>query len=227
MSEQGSLRLVVEESPITSEVIPLHRNPEFTGVRYRAQHPDHADSIVRMYREGASRQACAEAFGCAWSTVDALIRAAESGASVEEHKKRSAAEYRHLAGLCREAAREVLLDPMRSRKVAFRDMVIGAGVFEDKAALVSGDIPFMFVPVTEPLSVEDFERRIDAAREARRMGLGRETSGQKELPATAGSLQPAGPAAAGPAPAHLDAAGPAAGEGSEPGKEESDAHSSD
>lgn len=199
MSEQGSLPLVVPDPPVErvdAELVEARDNPEFTGARYRAQHPDRAEAIVRLFREGASIAACARAFVLSRNTVAALLRDADASLPLEQVKAKAAAEYRQLAALCRDRMRERVLDGCAT--IPFRDLAVSAGIMEDKAALVSGDIPVLFVASSDPLTVEAFERRVAAVREARRIGSGVETLGQKEAAAVgqaggaAGELGPGG-----------------------------------
>jgi hypothetical protein len=124
------------------------RNPEFTADRYRQQHPAQYDMIVRLYYEiGLTDMTkIAGLMRASWSTVRRVVEREAHTAAVEGMKKKAALGYRMLGEQIRGVSEAVLVElsgkihGMKGADLAaaLKNVSVAAGVFEDKAQVLSG-----------------------------------------------------------------------------------------
>jgi hypothetical protein len=151
------------------------RNPEFTAARFFAQKPEVYGAICTLLGEGVSHSAIARALSVSRNTVAAIYRREYQSTPVEQSRLKACAEYGELAGLCRERARDMLLDDDQS----FTPQGLGVlmGVAQDKAIALSGGVP---IQVDVHVHRDDLSELISRARE--KMRLGEETRGTNADP---------------------------------------------
>lgn len=146
------------------QLTPESRNPEFTAARFFAQKPDQYRAICTLLGEGVSHAAIARALNVSRNTVAAIYGREHRATPVEQSRLKACAEYGELAGLCRERAREMLLDEEQS----FTPQGLGVlmGVSQDKAIALSGGVP---IQVDVHVHRDDVGDLIERAREKMRL----------------------------------------------------------
>lgn len=157
------------------QLLPESRNPEFTAARFFAQKPEAYKAICTLLGEGVSHSAISRALGVSRNTVAAIYGREHKATPVEQSRLKACQEYGELAGLCRERARDMLLDD----KQTFTPQGLGVlmGVSQDKAIALSGGVP---IQVDVHVHRDDVGDLIAQARE--KMRLASETAAAKGDP---------------------------------------------
>lgn len=154
------------------------RNPVFTAARFFTRFPESYREIASLLAEGVPQEHIAEVYRVSTNTIS-QIAINEAGTEFVEGSRRVAAmHYRHLARLARERAQAILEDP--DSKPQLQAVAMSAGIFDSKAAELSGDIPTQRIEVDMP-ALDRFNALLTEARDkAKRMSFGADAGGQKD-----------------------------------------------
>lgn len=165
MSEEKQTELSIGEEFLGE----LERKGEFTGDRLRDRKPEIYRACISLIGSGMGLLTIAKLLKISVNSVSAVKR--NESFSIEIEKRAWADKFRTVAGLSAERAIEKLSDDEQAKDIPLNQLAITAGIFTEKAELLTGGATSRVDWVQPAPAVDDFEKYIASLQPAEVMDV--------------------------------------------------------
>lgn len=156
----------------------LEATGEFTGERLKLRKPEIYSACISLLGSGSGLLTIAKLLKISVNTISAIKKV--EGVSIESEKRMWAERFRSVAGLSAERAIEKLMDDEQAKNIPLNQLAITAGIFTEKAELLTGGATSRVDWVQPAPSADDFAKYLDGLRDADEMDPDGSSRGETE-----------------------------------------------